>query len=104
MSKKNNKNWSVYILLASDQRLYTGITNNMPARWLKHCHKTGAKFFRGRSPVALCYQEPEHSRSSASKRESLIKQLSKKQKLQLIRTYYGPHVSQPLHHNEPDSL
>ena len=86
----HNGSWSVYIIQASDRRLYTGITNNIIRRWQIHCQKKGAKFFRGRSPYALCYQEPNHSRSSASQREHRIKQLSKQQKQQLIIQYYGP--------------
>ena len=86
-----DQSWCVYMLKTSDQKLYTGITNNMLARWEKHISKKGAKFFRGRSPIALCFQEPNHSRSSASKREHQIKQLSKQQKQQLVIQHYGPH-------------
>lgn len=85
--------WSVYILCSSDGQLYTGITNNMVARWKKHQGNHGAKFFRGKHPIALCYQEPEHSRSSASQREYQIKQLSRANKLRLINEYYGPFLS-----------
>jgi putative endonuclease len=88
----NKHTWCVYILQASDGKYYTGITNNMVARWQKHHNKTGAKFFRGRIPIALCFQEPEHTRSSASKREYQIKQLNKNQKQQLILQHYGPHL------------
>ena len=84
--------WSVYIIQASDCRLYTGITNNMARRWQQHQEKKGAKFFRGRSPIALCYQEPDHNRSSASQREYAIKQMSRCEKLQLIAQTYGPFV------------
>jgi len=86
--------WKVYILLASDNTLYTGITNNMPKRWQQHCAKKGAKFFYGRKPIALCYLEGKHNRSSASKREYAIKSLTRAQKWQLIVEHFGP---QPLH-------
>jgi len=101
----NNNNagddsWSVYIIKASDNRLYTGITNNMAARWLKHSSNKGAKFFRGRKPVALCYNEPNHS-----KREYQIKQLSRTQKQQLISQHYGPFLlSASDHHNSSCNL
>lgn len=85
-----DNSWCVYIIMRNDQQLYTGITNNMTARWKKHSGKQGAKFFRGRYPIALCYQEPNHNRSTASKREYQIKQLSRSQKLQLIMQSYGP--------------
>lgn len=88
--QKPDLSWSVYIVMSNDQQLYTGITNNMPARWKKHYGNNGAKFFRGRRPIALCFQEPDHSRSSASQREYQIKQLTRQQKQQLIITAYGP--------------
>jgi putative endonuclease len=90
---QQEKPWCVYILMRNDQKLYTGITNNMPARWKKHAGKNGAKFFRGQHPIALCYQEPNHNRSTASQREHQIKQLSRQQKLQLITESYGPFLA-----------
>jgi putative endonuclease len=90
-AKSHDLSWCVYMLKTSDQKLYTGITNNMLARWQKHRHKKGAKFFRGRTPITLCFQEPNHSRSSASKREYQIKQFTKQQKQQFVIQHYGPH-------------
>jgi len=79
------KSWLVYMIEASDERLYTGITNDMAKRWHAHMHtKQGAKFFRGRSPRRIQYIETEHTRSSASQREYAIKQLSRSEKLVLI--------------------
>ena len=73
--------WSVYMILASDQSLYTGITTNMERRWQQHSSgKGGARFFRGRSPLALAYFETGHDRSSASRREIEIKKLTRPQK------------------------
>ena len=81
------KKWAVYIILSSDQRFYTGITNNIEKRWQAHSHKkTGAKFFRGRSPKQLVYVETEHDRSSASKQEYQLKRLTRLQKLNLVET------------------
>lgn len=84
----------MYIILASDNRLYTGITNNIIRRWQQHCAKRGAKFFYGRTPVALEYLENNHDRSSASRRECQIKKLSKDEKWQLIFQHYGPFQQQ----------
>jgi putative endonuclease len=89
---ENLQTWKVYILLSSDNKLYTGITNNMVKRWQKHCAKKGAKFFYGRKPVALCYLENGHDRSSAGKREYQIKALTRDQKWQLIIENFGPHL------------
>ncbi len=78
--------WCVYIILSSDQRLYTGITNNLPRRWQAHRNGNGARFFRGRRPQTLLYRETQEDRSSASKREYQIKQLKRDAKLALIAT------------------
>jgi putative endonuclease len=79
-------NWIVYIILCSDNTLYTGITNDLPRRFGQHCDAKGAKYFRGRQPVKVVYVEDGHSRSSAGKREFAIKQLKHIEKLLLIKT------------------
>jgi len=45
----------------------------------------GARYTRGRRPVKLVYKESHAGRSDASKREYQIKQLSRSQKLSLLR-------------------
>jgi len=81
------KHWFVYIILSDDQRLYTGITTDMQRRWSQHSSgKAGARFFRGRKPQQLCLIEPHADRSSASKREYAIKQLTREEKLELLIT------------------
>jgi len=77
--------WVVYIIRASDDSLYTGITTDIERRWSQHCGgRGGAKFFRGRSPQALVMVEAGHDRASASRREAAIKRLSRGEKLKLI--------------------
>ena len=85
--------WYVYILKASDERLYTGITMDMTRRWKEHSGSDqenskssgkGAKFFRGRRPQSLLFLIESLSRSTASKEEIAIKSLSRKDKLALI--------------------
>lgn len=78
--------WQVYLVRCSDRSLYTGITTDVERRLRQHRAGTGAKFFRGRSPLALVYLETGHSRSSASRREAAIKALSRGQKEQLLRS------------------
>ena len=79
-----NNCWLVYIIEASDGRLYTGITTDLLRRWREHCAGRGAKFFRGRTPRSLRYLEPGHDRCSAGRREAAIKRLSREQKFTLI--------------------
>jgi putative endonuclease len=77
--------WLVYMIRTSDAQVYTGITTDMARRWREHLSgKAGARYFRGRKPVQLCYLETDHDRSSASRREYAIKSLSAGGKKELI--------------------
>jgi len=68
----------------ADSSFYTGITKDVEKRIGEHNnHIAGAKYTRGRRPVKLIYAETSESRSSASKREHEIKQLSKPEKAAL---------------------
>ena len=77
-------NWQVYMILCSDQSIYTGISNDVLRRYQQHASQRGAKYFRGRSPQQLVYVEHSADRSSASKREIAIKKLNRSQKIALI--------------------
>lgn len=77
-------NWQVYIILCSDGSLYTGITTNVERRFRQHAEGKGAKYFRGREPLEVVYQENGHSRSSAAKRETEIKAMNRAEKLLLV--------------------
>jgi putative endonuclease len=79
-------NWTVYIILCTDNSLYTGITNNLPRRFSQHGNAQGAKYFRGRQPVKVVYVEDGYNRSTASKREFAIKQLNHAEKMLLIQS------------------
>lgn len=76
-------NWAVYILKCADGTLYTGISNDVEKRIAVHNSGKGAKYTRVRLPVRLAYQESAADRSTASKREAVIKKLSRTQKLKL---------------------
>ncbi len=78
-------NWQVYIILCTDNSLYTGITTDLERRFRQHAAGAkGAKYFRGRRPGEVVYLESGHTRSTASKREAVIKKLLRTDKLQLI--------------------
>ena len=77
-------NWSVYIILCTDNTLYTGITINISRRFDQHATGRGAKYFRGRQPKQLVYIEPGHNRSSATKREIDLKKMSRQEKSRII--------------------
>jgi putative endonuclease len=76
--------WQVYMILCSDDSLYTGITTDVGRRLEEHASGRGAKYFRGRRPRQLVYLENGHSRSTATQREAAIKKLSRPDKCRLI--------------------
>ncbi|TXG80788.1 MAG: GIY-YIG nuclease family protein [Spirochaetes bacterium] len=76
--------WYVYIVECSDGTLYTGITTDVNKRIKTHNEGKGAKYTKTRLPVVLRAYFESENRSSASKEEYRIKQLSKQQKLDLI--------------------
>ena len=81
-----NKDWYVYIVKCSDNSLYTGITVDLERRVEEHnTSNKGAKYTKSRRPVHLVYSETHQDRSSASKRESAIKKLSRLDKLSLLK-------------------
>jgi putative endonuclease len=77
--------WYVYMIKASDGRLYTGVTTDVERRFNEHFGSLkGARFFRGRQPVEVVFTENHPDRSSAQRRESEIKKLPRVLKLELI--------------------
>jgi putative endonuclease len=77
-------NWQVYVILCSDNSLYTGITTDMERRLRQHETGRGAKYFRGRRPKQVLYLESGHTRSSAGKREAEIKGMTRADKCLLL--------------------
>ncbi len=75
--------WMVYILRCADGTLYTGVTNDLEERLLKHEKGTGAKYTRGRGPYKVMLSEAHADKSSALKREAEIKSLSRSEKIKL---------------------
>lgn len=73
-----------YILKCNNGTLYTGWTNNLDKRLKDHNDGKGAKYTKARRPVELVYYEEFESKEEAMKREYAIKQLSRKQKEQLL--------------------
>lgn len=78
----------VYILKCNDNSLYTGYTVNLENRIKDHNKGKASKYTRGRLPVELVYKEKLKSKSDALKREYKIKQLTRDEKLKLIKNNY----------------
>ena len=69
--------WCVYILRCRDGSLYTGATNDLPARLAVHRAGRGGAYTRSRLPVRVVYAERVRDRSAALRREWALKQLSR---------------------------
>lgn len=75
----------VYMLECVDGTLYTGYTTDVTRRVAAHQRGAGAKYTRSRLPVRLCYVESYPDKSSALRREWEMKQLTRKEKLSMVR-------------------
>lgn len=74
----------VYILRCVDNTLYAGVTNDLRRRLAMHQQGTGAKYTRAHPPLEYVYTKKCRNRSSAQKREALIKKLTREDKQSLI--------------------
>ena len=91
--------WWVYILECRDGTLYTGCTDDIPRRLAMHNAGKGAKYTRGRGPVALRYWEEQPDkpaalrreetpdRAAALRREAAVKRLTRAEKIRLIAAF-----------------
>ena len=73
-----------YILKCKDGSLYTGWTNDLEQRVAAHNTGKGAKYTKARRPVELVYFEEFETKEQAMKREYAIKQMARKDKLELV--------------------
>lgn len=85
--QESNKKYYVYIILTVTNKLYCGYTDNVNKRYKLHCEGKGAKFTRSNKPLKLVYSKEFESKSEATKEEYRIKQLSRKEKLELINSF-----------------
>ena len=75
----------VYLVLCSDDTLYTGWAMDVQARVNLHNAGRGAKYTRARRPVRLIYSEELPTRAEAMRREREIKRWPRARKLALAR-------------------
>jgi len=76
--------WNVYILECSDKSYYTGHTNNLYERVIRHNNGRGSTHTAARLPVKLVWNEEHENESSATQRENQIKRWSRAKKLAFI--------------------
>ena len=72
--------WSVYLIRTGSGSLYTGIAKDVDRRIDQHGTERGAKYLRGRTPLALVYRRKIGDRALASRVEYAIKRLRKAEK------------------------
>src|SRR5699024_5637941 len=77
----------VNILECKDGSLYTGYKTDITCRFKKHESGNGAQYTRGRGPLKLRDEVALDSKTTAMKREYMIKQVSPSKKWELIETY-----------------
>ncbi len=83
--KKPQGKFCAYIVKCADDTFYIGSTNNIERRVKEHnFSKRGARYTHQRRPVTLLYYEQCATLSDARKREYVLKQLSRKEKLALV--------------------
>jgi putative endonuclease len=78
------RSWHVYILKCADGTLYTGATNDVARRVAAHGAGKGAKYTRGRCPVALVWKRRVKDRSAAQRLEASIKRMGRIRKEALV--------------------
>lgn len=79
--------YHVYLLSCVDGTLYCGYTTDLKKRIKAHNEGKGAKYTKSRLPVSLVYNEKYLTKSEALKRESAIKKLTRKEKIELIKVF-----------------
>lgn len=76
--------WYVYVARCADGTLYCGIARDVEARIAAHDAGKGARYTRGRGPLAVLLTRRCRTKGNALRIEYAIKQLSKAQKQQLV--------------------
>ena len=84
MTKQRADVWFVYIVRCTDASLYTGIARDVSARIAQHDAGKGARYTRGRGPLALCAVRKCTSKGDALRLELAIKRLPRDAKERLI--------------------
>ena len=76
--------WSVYLARCADGTLYCGIARDVAARIAAHDAGTGARYTRGRGPLAVVAVRRCRDKGTALRIEHAVKRLSRPDKLALV--------------------
>jgi len=81
-----DRTWSVYILETRNGSYYTGVTNDLEARYAAHAEGRGARAVRmAGGPYRIAWQQGDMGKADAHRLERAIKALSRKGKERLMR-------------------
>lgn len=84
MGEPVDEPWVLYLLECRGERLYAGITNDLPARFAVHCAGKGARFTRAFPPLRIVAASRMASRSLALKAEHALKRQPRSAKLAFL--------------------
>ena len=76
-----------YMLLCSDNTIYSGFTTDIRKREEAHNSGKAAKYTRCRLPAHMVYYEDFETKSEAMSREAAFKKLKRKEKEALIESF-----------------
>jgi len=79
------RDWCVYLLRCADDTLYCGITNDLTKRVADHNAGRGAKYTRGRLPVAAVATRCDLTECEARSLEYHVKRLPRSRKIQFLQ-------------------
>ena len=82
--------WFVYVARCADNTLYCGIARDVGERIAAHDAGTGAKYTRGRGPLAVQLVRRFRTKPAALRAEYAFKQLTRGEKEALIRAAVAP--------------
>ena len=76
--------WYVYVARCADDSLYCGIATDVPARIAAHDAGKGARYTRGRGPLAVVLTRRCRTKGGALRVEYAFKQLTRAEKQALV--------------------
>lgn len=85
--------WFVYVLRCGDGSLYAGIAKDVDARFALHVAGKGARYTRGRGPLAIAARAGSTSKSHALRAEIAWKKLPRARKDALLVAGFAAFVS-----------
>ena len=80
----NVTSWFLYLLECNNGAYYSGITNDLQARFATHLAGKGARYTRANPPVKILVSKPYTDRSSASVAEAQLKARPRHKKLEFF--------------------